>query len=133
MKTNTTITVELNDIIAQASVGSKFILSSYVRDCSDNLIPQTGVYYKTYVRVCVPYLEKDKMVAFTSVTLPVLVRIKGGLNYIYRYKIELPDSDPFEGNADENPLAGQAIWEFYENMRCAADELKKRGTMAFYK
>lgn len=133
MKHVLAITEELNHIIADASRGMDNIFNAYVVRANTPFIAQSGVYSRGVIKVHIPYTEHSGRVHFAEIDLSVHVRTKAGFNYIYRYKIELPEIDPFEGKADENPLMGNAIWEFYENMRCAADELKKRGTMALYK
>jgi len=61
------------------------------------------------------------------------VRIKGGRNYVYSIKMHLDGLDLFGGAADFDPVLGRIIAEFEDDVRCAADRLQKRGTIASFK
>ena len=61
------------------------------------------------------------------------VRIKGGRNYVYSVKIHLDGLDVFGGAADFDATLGRMLFEFEDDVRCAADRLQKRGTIASFK
>jgi len=96
-------------------------------------VTKTGVFAAFVVTLHIPVQKVGGDIVYVRIEYLFEVRVKTGRNYAYGLKIYLNALDVFGGAADFAPNLGIAIFNFEDRVRCAADRLQKRDTIASFK